>query len=405
MEKEDIVKISFLGDITCDRPMLKAARREDGTFDFSQSLSFLKELFRNSDYIVGNLETVFAGEGFGYNPGAITYNSPDDLAFALKEAGISMLTTANNHCLDCGETGVRRTIDILDEAGIEHTGTFKETESDADRFLIKELNGLRIAFVSFADLLNTCSDGKAHSLEEWSLVNNLRKHRKSESENRFKGILKSILPMNIINEIKATQKRSKGIPLVTPRIDNYDINPIDNPQMEWAIRQLERARERSDFVIACVHCGGQFNAEPGRYSVQVYDMLEPYVDAIIGNHPHVIQRMECNNGKVRAYSLGSVNMSPSGDYVSREFLPDYSVFLTIFLKKVADKSVVLEKTMFSLLHVEEDERSYLTVHPVDENYCKKISEINGDKDTEEVKKVFTRFSGKEFSDWKKKYIL
>lgn len=72
------IKLSFLGDITCDRPMLKAAKHSDGTFDFEPSLRALKTVLADSDYVVGNLETVCAGAENGYNPGALTYNSPED---------------------------------------------------------------------------------------------------------------------------------------------------------------------------------------------------------------------------------------------------------------------------------------------------------------------------------------
>ncbi len=63
------IKLSFLGDITCDRPMLKASKQSDGAFDFESSLRALKSVLADSDYVVGNLETVCAGAEFGYNPG------------------------------------------------------------------------------------------------------------------------------------------------------------------------------------------------------------------------------------------------------------------------------------------------------------------------------------------------
>ena len=63
--KNGQVVISFLGDLTCDRPMLRAAKQKDGRFDFDQSLAGLKPLLEDSDYVVGNLETVCAGEKLG----------------------------------------------------------------------------------------------------------------------------------------------------------------------------------------------------------------------------------------------------------------------------------------------------------------------------------------------------
>jgi hypothetical protein len=46
---ENRLVLSFLGDVTCDRPMLKAARRPDGHFDFDRSLAELQPLLADSD--------------------------------------------------------------------------------------------------------------------------------------------------------------------------------------------------------------------------------------------------------------------------------------------------------------------------------------------------------------------
>ncbi|MBR3760591.1 MAG: CapA family protein [Ruminococcus sp.] len=358
---DNLIKISFLGDITCDRPMLKAALK-DGKYDFKASLEGIKSVIAESEYSVGNIETVFAGKKYGYNPNPISYNSPDELCRAIKEAGISMLTTANNHCLDMGGRGIDRTIRLLEKLGIEYTGTYPSGYEGEERFLIKEIKGIRIAFVSLTACLNSRADGTMHSQEEWEQVNTLKKYKASVSGNPYKEKVKKLLPMEKINRVKASIKRARGIALVTARTDDNDIPQNDFECIGKAKELLKRAGEKADYVIACVHCGGQFNDVPGRYSVQMYNELQPYCDAIIGNHPHVVQKAEISGDKIRAYSLGSVNMSMSADYVSHEYFPDYSVVLHLFLAKDSESGKVrAEKITYSLLQSQEDENKYIHV--------------------------------------------
>ena len=61
------------------------------------------------------------------------FNSPESLADNLKEAGFTLVSTANNHCLDRGEKGVLRTIEHLERAGLGFFGTARSRE-ERDHF-------------------------------------------------------------------------------------------------------------------------------------------------------------------------------------------------------------------------------------------------------------------------------
>lgn len=359
----EAVKIAFLGDITCDRPMLQAAGK-GGRFDFVKSLEQIKPLLADCDLAVANLETVFAGRDKGYNPFPISYNSPDVLCEGIKAAGIALLTTANNHCLDMGGEGLERTLDILDRYGLGHTGTYKRHDC-GPRFLTVQIRDMRVALVSLTDRLNDRADGGYHREAEWQMVNNLRAHNAGQAENKLKKALKKILPMKQIKQIRAGIKRKRGIALVTAKTDNEEIAQRDKPQIDRAIALLKEARQEADYVVACVHSGGQFNYEPGRYSQSLFDLLEPHCDAIIGNHPHVIQRMERHGDKLRAYSLGSINMSPSADYVSRETDFQYSAVVKLTLEKQGEQ-IKLARVEQTLLHAEETDGHYVLVRPAED---------------------------------------
>ncbi len=142
------INLVATGDIMCHKTNYKAAYNSDTkTYDFSPVFVNVAKYISKADIAIGNLETTFAGEARGYN-GYPTFNTPSELGVALKNIGIDVLSTANNHSMDKGSSGVISTLDALDEIGISHTGTYRSKE-EQDTILIKEVNGIKIAFISF----------------------------------------------------------------------------------------------------------------------------------------------------------------------------------------------------------------------------------------------------------------
>ena len=72
---------------------------------------------------MGSLETPLAGRKAKYTCEDTNLNTPDDILYSLKEMGINMLTTGNNHALDRGKKGLIRTLETLDRYGFDHIGT------------------------------------------------------------------------------------------------------------------------------------------------------------------------------------------------------------------------------------------------------------------------------------------
>ena len=100
--EDTIINIVGIGDTLCHSQNYKDAyNQETGTYDFSPMFKNITKYFDNATVAVGNLETTLAGKDRGYS-GYPTFNSPDELALDLKELGIDILTTANNHCIDKG---------------------------------------------------------------------------------------------------------------------------------------------------------------------------------------------------------------------------------------------------------------------------------------------------------------
>ena len=122
-------KITFVGDIMIEPPVLKAAKRPGGKYDFSDVFKYVKPMFDEADYVIGNLETPLAGPEVKYTETHLRFNAPDEYADAVKEAGIKMVATANNHTFDRGYEGLVRTIKVLEEKGIGRPSTYAPTIS------------------------------------------------------------------------------------------------------------------------------------------------------------------------------------------------------------------------------------------------------------------------------------
>ena len=109
-------KITIIGDIMCEPRLLKASKSK-GHYNFDGVFQNVKDLFKESDYVIGNLETPLAGKEKGYTNGLFSFNTPDEFADAVKASGIDLVTTANNHCFDRGIDGMIRTLEVLEKKG------------------------------------------------------------------------------------------------------------------------------------------------------------------------------------------------------------------------------------------------------------------------------------------------
>ena len=250
----------------CHRRQLEDAYNyTDGTYDFSKTFEDVKPYLEKADLTIGNLETVFGGSQLGYT-GYPMFNTPDSLAKVLKDVGFDVLTTSNNHAFDQGEHGVSRTIDILDETKISHVGSYK-TEKDKDKILIRNVNGWRIAFVSFTYGVNVN-------------VPEAKKH------------------FNYL-----TEKEIKS--------------------------QMKKAREKkTDCIVVLPHWGDEYSTVANEKQRDLAELLiKEGADIIIGSHPHVLQQMktketEDKNGKKKtvfiAYSMGNFSSNQVREYTLDE---------------------------------------------------------------------------------------
>ncbi len=232
--KEDTnIKMAVIGDIMCHNSQYKDAYdSKNNTYDFSYVFSDIKEYISSADIAIGNLETTFAGKERGYS-NYPRFNTPEQLATNLKDFGIDVVSTANNHCMDTNYTGLVSTLKYLDEAGISHTGT-NETEEQQNQILVKDVNGVKIAFLSFTYGTN-------------------------------------------------------GITI--PVDKSFAVNLIDE---DLILRQIKLAKEQNpDLICVSMHWGIEYQLKQNQEQEKLKDLLfNNGVDIILGSHPHVLQPMK-----------------------------------------------------------------------------------------------------------------
>lgn len=225
--------LTAIGDIMCHNTQYwDAYQKETDTYDFSYVFENVKDYVAAGDVSIANIETSFAGKDRGYSNYPV-FNSPDELARDVKATGLDIITTAGNHCLDMGYSGLSRTIDVLKNNGIEQLGTYKSQE-ERDTVFIKDVKGVKIAFIDYTYGTN-------------------------------------------------------GIPV--PSGKEYCVNLIDKNLIK---KDIESAKEQNvDMIVACMHWGDEYKTKANKEQEDLADFLfKNGVNVIIGNHPHVLEQME-----------------------------------------------------------------------------------------------------------------
>ena len=139
------VTIKAVGDLLMHLPLVQAAETAAG-HDFRPLLAPVSDRLAAADLTIANLETTLGGPERGWS-GYPRFNSPDALVDAVRDAGIDVLTTANNHALDTGGAGLIRTLEVVRAAGLAAAGT--RAAADEPGFALVDVNGLQVAVLAY----------------------------------------------------------------------------------------------------------------------------------------------------------------------------------------------------------------------------------------------------------------
>lgn len=257
------------GDLLMHKKVIDSGKQEDGSYDFSSIFRYISPIVQQADYAVANLETTLAGTDNGYAySGNPKFNSPDAIVDAAKDAGFQMLLTANNHSLDTGLVGFKRTVQVVREKGLETLGTY--LTADEKKWTVVNVNGINLGMVCY-----TYSDG-------------------------FNQSGKPVL--NFVNELS-----EEGL----LNYFTYDHLPEFYEELGTYVKEMKAAG--ADATILFIHWGTEYRLSADTNQAAMAQALcDLGIDAIVGGHPHVVEPIDLltssqdpSHKTVVLYSLGN----------------------------------------------------------------------------------------------------
>jgi poly-gamma-glutamate synthesis protein (capsule biosynthesis protein) len=236
--------LAAVGDVMLARDVGDAIVREGPGVVFAG----VREVLTAADIAVVNLECAISDLG---EPLAkeYTFRAPVAAVGALMDAGVDVAGQGNNHALDYGREALMDTRARVTGAGIGVTGSGADSE-EAHEPVILNRNGLRVAFLAYADLRTGLGPG------DWSAADG------------------------------------------QPGVAVLDV--------ERMAADIAAAKATADIVAVLIHFGveGSFEANGDqRYAAR--SAIDAGATLVLGHHPHVLQEVEEYGGGLIAYSLGN----------------------------------------------------------------------------------------------------
>lgn len=215
-------------------------------------------VFRAADVAFANLETPLSDDARWSG----AFRTPTAFAGGLAWAGIDVVATANNHALDAEGQGLLDTREALWRAGVGAVGTGRDLD-DARRPFVVEREGIRVAFLGYAQFVNAGPSAFAQP-------------------------------------------------------DRAGVVPLDPFVVE---EDVARVRERVDYVVLSFHWGIE-NAKETHPDARAFArrMIDAGADVILGHHPHVPRGVEVYRGKPIVYSLGNLIFGHNHTYWGDNYL-------------------------------------------------------------------------------------
>ena len=169
----------------------------------------------------------------------------------IKKSHFKCVTLANNHILDFGEQALKRTINYLDEIGIDHIGAGLFSQENFSHVIIAK-EGQRVAICNFCE-------------REFSVSSNN---------------------------------------------NDWGANPIDFGRMYRLVKSL---KNKCDYIVFIIHGGLEYLQLPSPNMKQNYHMLIDFgVDVILNHHQHCFSGYEIYNNKPIFYGLGNFSFDKPG---------------------------------------------------------------------------------------------
>ncbi|MEO1376202.1 MAG: CapA family protein [Cyanobacteria bacterium J06635_10] len=236
-----------------------ASKQEEARYPFRK----IKPVLQNADITFANLETPLSDRVKKTD----AFVTPTTFAAALKWAGIDVVSTANNHALDAGVTGLKDTLTSLSQVGLPAIGSGKNLASARLPF-ISEKNGIRLGFLAYTMCEN------------------------SGDESYVKQNRAGVMPtdLSLIRE------------------------------------DIQKLRSKVDYVVLSFHWG-LTDSEKSPFWVRslARKSINAGADIILGHHPHFPQGIEIYKDKPIIYCLGNVIFGHNHAFWTDNFLAKFII--------------------------------------------------------------------------------
>ena len=315
---EEYVTLLFAGDILFDPNYSVMAKVLQNGGDIGNGIApDLIWQMQSADIMMLNNEFAYSDRGAPTPEKQFTFRArPDSVAY-LTDMGVDIVSLANNHAYDYGEQALLDSLQILQAEGIPYVGAgVNEQEASAPVYFI--INDMKIAFIS------------ATQIE------------------------------------RLDNPDTKGATETSPGVFRCFNG-------EKLMQTVAQAKEESDFVVVYIHWGTENQEETDwLQNKQAPELVEAGADLIIGDHPHILQRIEIIDGVPVIYSLGNfwfnskpldtgmvkVTISEEG-LQSFQFIPCQQVNCRTSMLEGEEKSRVLGEMRRMSGNVQIDEDGYV----------------------------------------------
>lgn len=246
VQDPDFVTLSFMGDIMLDRGVRNSVVKNFNN-DYSRLFEKPKELvdtLKKSDIVFANLEGPASDVGVDQK-NLYSFRMDPAVVPALKGAGFSILSVANNHVADWSRAAYIDTLSRLKENEILYAGG-GNNKAEAETPAIIEKYGIKIGFLGFTD---------------------------------------------------------KGPDSMAAGPDAAGVLLASDPDFDGIIK---RAAAEVDFLVVSFHFGEEYQAKHNaRQETLAHKAADDGAKLVIGAHPHVVEDFEVYKNSYIAYSLGN----------------------------------------------------------------------------------------------------
>lgn len=278
--EDKVVHVVAAGDNLIHYSVYKNAEAlagEGENFNFKPLYENVKYIVEDADLAILNQETIISesNELRGGNGGALLFNSPPEVADAVIDLGFDVFTMANNHLLDFGADALAESINFWNRKAQENDLTVLGAylnEEDSNNIRVREVNGVKIAFLAYAEHIN------GFSFPEGS-------------------------PLRVVM----------------------------NSEEDVIERQIKEAKEKADAVIVSAHWGVEDTHLVSEDRIELANKMIGWgADVILGCHTHTAETMEWvtrddgSKGFVY-YSMGNFICCQTDNFNLVGEMPDFDI--------------------------------------------------------------------------------